>query len=1123
MIHPNRLNFPFLVLFWIVCTCFVKKAAATHTYGAELSYQCLGNNQYEVQLILVRDCNGIGFPNQSFVDINSVNCGINIGVVALALDTVYEISQTCSSVISACNGGNTPSVENYIYRGLVTFPQVCTDWVVSWSNCCRSSAITNLATSSTNFYLEAGINNTTCSSSPVLMSRPFMYFCAGNCYEYNYGGYDPDGDTLKYALTCPLRAANTCIPNVAGTQPTQPLFTNPSNTFNFNENTGQMSFCPNGNQSQYIVLDITSYQVSNGDTIGYTQRGIQLFVLNSVTCTKPPTSTSPVITGGGTFDSINQIFENCSGDVLSFETIVYHPEGLPIYLDSLNTNLDVVVGVGNWTVTLDTLAPYRPDSAHALIQVTTSEDQIGMNYFTLSFRDASCPFNWLETKGYQLSVLGIKASIVGAETYCPGIDLNIPLKTKQHASNEGTYVWTQIAGPTITFSNDTVANPVLMLPNTTQDGDTIVIRVTYTSGGCVSTDDISIYTRIQAMHLEVLASDTFLCPNGQADTIDLRISVGNPSINTTNGIYTWNANPINFISNLMNSTGNRPFLVLDAIVGDTITYQVKYDYGLCTDSVDLRLRARPGTLVVNTTLDSICAGDTVQLTAILTDTTIVIDTTACHRYVLDSIPFGPIQGSGTSVFLGDDEMSFTLPIGFDFEFYCTTYNQFKISSNGFITFDTLSSLSGCCSGQLLPDATAPNALIALCWEDLAPHNGGTIEYFTVGIAPNRQLVVNFINVPRLGGSNTVTVQAVLYEGTNLIDIHNTSITGGSLDVTTQGIENNTGTVGTAVWGRNGVANWSANNDAFRFTPGDVYALGPITYNWTPSAAVSNEAIYNPLGTPLQTTTYFVRVNEQECLRTDSVDVVLLSVLNAPIVRCDSSATFTNSILFEWGQVVGATGWQYSLDSGGTWITSTLQDSAFLYTGLQQGTCYGIWVRPLDGGGGACPFNAARYLECCTDLLSNVVIQNGSTFSAVQSGSTITYQWIDCNNGNALIVGATGQSFTPTVNGSYAVIISDGINTITSDCMNINITNTTSIEEGEEIYCYPNPTTGQISIEKSDTKRIDVRVLDPLGRVVLEQTTNSLKTNLDLSPYPIGVYIFQFKTANQRFSQKIIKQ
>lgn len=54
-------------------------------------------------------------------------------------------------------------------------------------------------------------------------------------------------------------------------------------------------------------------------------------------------------------------------------------------------------------------------------------------------------------------------------------------------------------------------------------------------------------------------------------------------------------------------------------------------------------------------------------------------------------------------------------------------------------------------------------------------------------------------------------------------------------------------------------------------------------------------------------------------------------------------------------------------------------------------------------------------------------------------SNANYQWIDCSN-NSIIDGATFQSYTATVNGSYACIITNGCALDTSSCQQINCLN-----------------------------------------------------------------------------------
>src|SRR5690606_3645392 len=56
--------------------------------------------------------------------------------------------------------------------------------------------------------------------------------------------------------------------------------------------------------------------------------------------------------------------------------------------------------------------------------------------------------------------------------------------------------------------------------------------------------------------------------------------------------------------------------------------------------------------------------------------------------------------------------------------------------------------------------------------------------------------------------------------------------------------------------------------------------------------------------------------------------------------------------------------------------------------------------------------------------------------ANQGGAT--YQWLDCNNGNLPIGGATGQTYVPVVTGNYAVQVTIGGCTETSGCELITV-------------------------------------------------------------------------------------
>ncbi|MGG7034473.1 MAG: T9SS type A sorting domain-containing protein [Flavobacterium sp.] len=184
------------------------------------------------------------------------------------------------------------------------------------------------------------------------------------------------------------------------------------------------------------------------------------------------------------------------------------------------------------------------------------------------------------------------------------------------------------------------------------------------------------------------------------------------------------------------------------------------------------------------------------------------------NYSVNNIPFASLSATGTTVSLGYDQVSAALPVGFNFSFYGNTYSKFYISSNGFISF---SPLNPGAIPNVVPENDDYNNIIAAAWGcDYNINLGGTITYYTTGIAPNRKMVISFNNIKYYDGIDSMTSQIILYESSNQIEIHTSNVSNDN-SLQTQGIENATGTLGAAVPGRNNTI-WAANNDAYRFVP-----------------------------------------------------------------------------------------------------------------------------------------------------------------------------------------------------------------------------------------------------------------------------------------------------------------
>lgn len=158
-------------------------------------------------------------------------------------------------------------------------------------------------------------------------------------------------------------------------------------------------------------------------------------------------------------------------------------------------------------------------------------------------------------------------------------------------------------------------------------------------------------------------------------------------------------------------------------------------------------------------------------------------------------PFEDISGTGTDLGFGDDNGA-VVPIGFSFAFFGFPHANIGVSSNGYLSFG--GSLTDF-SNDPIPNTDTPNDLIAPLWDDFNPAAAGTVYRQTLGSAPNSRFIAQWDGVPQFGGGDSNTFQAVLYEGTNVIQFrYGTFTPEGFANDYSVGIENPTGTAGVSV-------------------------------------------------------------------------------------------------------------------------------------------------------------------------------------------------------------------------------------------------------------------------------------------------------------------------------------
>lgn len=169
--------------------------------------------------------------------------------------------------------------------------------------------------------------------------------------------------------------------------------------------------------------------------------------------------------------------------------------------------------------------------------------------------------------------------------------------------------------------------------------------------------------------------------------------------------------------------------------------------------------------------------------------------------------------------------------------------------------------------------------------------------------------------------------------------------------------------------------------------------------------------------------------------------------------------------------------------------------------------------PLAGAGSA-------YMFTTCDINPTITISNYTLSTTL---TDVTYQWLDCNDNNSIIAGATNQTYTPSENGNYALIINDGICADTSNCLAVaGLGVNTLTKAGFKMY--PNPASQNITLDLGSLNQVNISIHNSMGEEIYKtQTNNQTKFNISLAEFSNGIYFVNVQIGTEVFTQKIVKQ
>jgi len=157
----------------------------------------------------------------------------------------------------------------------------------------------------------------------------------------------------------------------------------------------------------------------------------------------------------------------------------------------------------------------------------------------------------------------------------------------------------------------------------------------------------------------------------------------------------------------------------------------------------------------------------------------------------------------------------------------------------------------------------------------------------------------------------------------------------------------------------------------------------------------------------------------------------------------------------------------------------------------------------------------------TPIINVTLSQTSTTITSLESTVGATYQWINCFD-NSEILGATNQSYSPTMNGNYAVIITVNGCSSTSDCVAFTTTNLGVNDEALlNLSLSPNPTKDMLQVVFLSAESMTYTIIDSQGKYIKASTINSGE-NISMNELTNGVYFIKFDSEYTTITKRIIK-
>ncbi|MFC2100852.1 SBBP repeat-containing protein [Bacteroidota bacterium] len=160
--------------------------------------------------------------------------------------------------------------------------------------------------------------------------------------------------------------------------------------------------------------------------------------------------------------------------------------------------------------------------------------------------------------------------------------------------------------------------------------------------------------------------------------------------------------------------------------------------------------------------------------------------------------------------------------------------------------------------------------------------------------------------------------------------------------------------------------------------------------------------------------------------------------------------------------------------------------------------------------------ALKVFKPDTSLTQNGIMLASNNFNA-------SYQWLDCNNNYAIIPGENSQCFTASIDGSYAVQVTENNCIDTSSCYQVTGVGIPEVNNNKDVIIYPNPNSGYFNIV-SEFDNIEYEIYSIKGELIQEGTLNAYKSVVKIENCISGMYLIRVCVSDryQRYFRIMVK-